>query len=172
MKGGFGCSPCCGEECLKADPNGTEQVASTTWWAQSFVTPGGGLTLYSVTVYIEGPYAGVIDNWALDLYTDNGASAPEDSHPDALEESLTSTASINPSGVTLLTWDSVGTPLTGNTRYWIVLRAVDLAYSMLWQHALFLNDACGKSPRGLSIDSGASWELPAEVSAPFKFYLN
>lgn len=167
---GGSCSTCCGG-CLKEDPAGTQPVSGMTWWAQSFTTPPAGLTLYSASLYLQSTSISNSDYWSLDLYTDNGAGDPANSHPNALEESLTSNnETINASGVTVVTYESAGTPLTGSTRYWLVFHE-NGGDQVLWQYMSYLTEACGQSPSVLSENSGSTWGT-AELTFPFKFYLN
>ena len=77
--------------------------------ASSFVTDGASFTLQSVTVAVRTNSSGTSE---LRLRADSAGS------PGALLESL-GTQSI--SGDVLLTYNSVGTPLSANTRYWVTL---------------------------------------------------
>lgn len=124
MKGGFGCSPCCGgftcwDGCSLT--SGADAFNSQDFMAGGFVTGSSGMSLTSVVIYNSGydeplvakPGGGYTNNPVCRIHT--STATPQ---PDALLATLTAPASF--SGATW-TYTHAGLSLSANTTYWVVM---------------------------------------------------
>lgn len=135
MKGGFGCSPCCGPQnpCPSADYTavGYDQASNGTWFAQSFVTPVGGLTLTSATLDIAGydPLQSTLPPGSYANYPRSRIYANEDGtganagyvRPQAGALATLTAPSVGDLGDPTWTFTHAGYSLTAGVRYWISL---------------------------------------------------
>lgn len=127
MRGGFGCSPCCGQTggCTEFFDGEDSGVSSTGWVAGGFTTPPGGLTLSSATIYINSSSTTAsLANLRLELYSSTALLVPN-----ALVVSLTSPGAI----ADAMTWTAPDEPLTGSTLYYLVFRVAG-AGSSTWKY--------------------------------------
>jgi hypothetical protein len=121
MKGGFGCSPCCGGGVCSVVYNGLLYIELTTdIWGQRFQTPPGGLTVYSVTTFmIAGQTLTDASKAVLKIYSHEPDPFDEfgSGQPDSVIATLTSPGSVS----LQMQFTSTGISLAGDTLYWIVL---------------------------------------------------
>lgn len=175
---------CCGTPCLFYDAGDYDTITASTWGAQSFVTPPGGLTLYSATAYLHTtsgtPAASdcIMKVYSNDSYFGNGYEQPQ---PDAVVATLTPPSSVT----TALAFTSSGVSLTGSTRYWIVLSraAYPATGSLKWKWGFLSASETENLPcddqnvdwrySTVWVDSSPSgYWLPASVGTPYKFAIN
>ena len=122
MKGGFGCSPCCGQQnpCTECSVYSQPVGVAIVRIAGRFVTPSGGLTLSSATLEIDTSAdtsgSPSVSNYVVELYSNTVDELGRET-PDALLLTLTGPASVSSS----MTWTAPDEPLTGSTAYWIAL---------------------------------------------------
>jgi hypothetical protein len=159
MKGGFGCSPCCGTPCVYQGRQ-TEQFTASGWVAQSFVTPAGGLTLHSVTLLLDFNTNLIASDYVLELYSDNNGYPDSNSEPDAHLLTLTTASSLGEQTLNIggfgsgtyktISFTAPGEPLTGSTRYWVVAKMVEDYYIPgNWWYFLYDSATCPSAPRAL-----------------------
>jgi hypothetical protein len=187
MKGGFGCSPCCSPglpPCVFYDTGQYDTITDTIWGAQSFVAPPGGLTLYSATAYLYNTTAVPAASdcqmrvFSSTTYENDGETYPT---PDAAIATLTPPQSVT----TTLTFTSDGVPLTGSTRYWLVLSRANFPAtgSLKWKWGFLSASA---TELILCDENSAEWKYstiwvagspsgawyPTSVGTPYKFAIN
>ena len=165
MKGGFGCSPCCGGGNCTFTEAGSDAVDSNYWSAQGFITPSGGLTLSSVTVYIDstaGTKQPTVAQMAVELY-----SSINSEYPNASILSLTAPAAI----ADTMTWTAPDEPLAGNTLYYIVMRLTAVNKITYWRYE-YASEGCPQGPpSNYSSDGGANW-FPPSYGSPYMMDIN
>lgn len=177
MKGGFGCSPCCSppNDCVITGPMGFDAATNVTWLAQRFTTPAGGLTLSSVTVYMDGGQTLTDASRArLKLYSnvtkDSGDPEFPQYEPLSLIATLTAPASVS----TTMTFTLADEPLTGSTMYWLVMHVIQATGrptgNLRWQY-MFEGEGCVPSAQTYSSDGGGNW-FPTNLGTPYRYAIN
>jgi len=169
VKGGFGCSPCCGQVAGGCTEfyDGQTGASSTGWVAAGFTTPPGGLTLSSATLYIDsaGTTAALAD-LRLELYSSNYLLVPA-----AVVVSLTAPGAI----ADAMTWTAPDEPLTGNTLYYLVYRVAGGGGSD-WKYEGYTDQGSDEECRfyylSYSNNGGASWFPPGPFSNYYLFDIN
>ena len=164
LGGGSNCQACgCGTDCT-IEEAGYEFASFTTWLANGFVTPAGGLTLSSVTMYLDttGNNQPTAAQMALYLY-----SATTDDAPSANVLSLTAPATL----ANTMTWTAPDEPLTGSTLYYIVMRTTTFGKTTLWRFERHSIGCPTTPPYTDSLDGGANW-FPLSYGEPYMMDIN
>ena len=175
MRGGFGCSPCCSppSDCVVTGPIGYDVLNNSVRGAQQFITPSGGLTLYSATVYLDaGQSLTTASDAVLELWSNT--TVPTDDplityyKPNALLATFTPPGSVS----TAMTFTLPDEPLTGSTRYFLVLyvKARSPQRNLRWQY-VFEGEGCVLSVSTSSDDGGANWR-PSSLGSPYRYAVN
>lgn len=177
MKGGFGCSPCCSPalDCVITGPEGYDAATNTTWLAQRFTTPSGGLTLSSVTTYMDsGQTMTDASRARLKLYSNVTQDSGDPDFPHYEPLSLIATFTAPASVSTTMTFTLAGEPLTGSTMYWLVMHVVEASGvpvgSLRWQF-MFESEGCVPSASTYSADGGGNW-FPTSLGTPYRYVIN
>ena len=126
---------------------GTEAAAGDTWLTASFGTDSSSAVLSSVILLLSNPIPGAAE---LDLYTDTTLQ------PGSLVGTLTAPASYT-TALSGVTFTSGGLSLSGNTTYWLVLKALSGEFDWAWTADNSGNGNGFQGAWGISTDAGSTW---------------
>jgi len=164
---GCGCSP---ENACTEFYDGSNAAGNTgEWIAAAFKTPAGGLTLSSATLEIDtANTTATISEVDLRLFSSTAGNLPN-----AALLTLTPPASIASS----MTWTAPDEPLTGNTRYYLVLRTVgNGAGSIYWNFEGYSNGddntPCELYYWSYTSNGGGGWGPPGPHDSYYLFDIN
>jgi len=132
LGGGGNCQGCgCKVAQCANFSSGTYTAYLEYWYAGGFTTPPGGLTLSSATIYVDSAsFVGLLSRLRLSIYS----SASD--LPDTRLFNLTAPAAVTDTMV----WTAPDEPLTGNTLYYLALRATATGTGLPWKWEGYAND--------------------------------
>ena len=172
MKGGFGCSPCCGPvPCFSGQtPNtGSLEFYLSSPFAQAIEVGSTGVTLTSVTIYNDGISQPLVSKLGggytnaprCSIWSSSALSpspCPDDKIPTGSGKLVTLTPPASFAGATWV-FTHAGYSLSANTTYWVVMDCEDAAQSAFWKYEEYLMDidCICYFLSAFSNNAGASW---------------